>query len=269
MCIIVYKPAGVQLPPRQTLENCFDNNPDGAGFMVKTDTGVKIDKGYFNFTELYEALTEQDLTPYDVGVHCRITTHGATCKKNCHPFVIASKLKTIRKTNTTADSAVMHNGILHAVDVPTGSNLSDTVIFTRDILANIRAIYNGPITTSRRACEIVNSLIGASKLLIMDGDGVKMFGNFIPENGVYYSNDSYKNYSHIWSTQNSLNMFNLFTNNGAFVDDYEPENVLKYNSCCACPYYYDCLERGEYCLSADEAEFVANDYKEQEVNYDF
>lgn len=267
MCIICYKPKGVALPPRQILENCFENNPDGAGFMVKTENGVKINKGYFNFTELYEVLTVQDLTPFDVGIHCRITTHGATCKKNCHPFVIASKLKTIRKTNTIADAAVMHNGVINAVDVPVTSNLSDTVIFTRDVLANIRAIHGGAITESRRACEIVDSLIGASKLLIMDGGGVKMFGNFMSEGGVYYSNDSYKDWNTLYTPQNSLNTFNIFTENDAYLDDYNPSSVLKYKACEACPYYFDCLEQGEYCLNNDEAELVANGYNEKGVLY--
>lgn len=266
MCIICYKPKGAALPPRQILENCFENNPDGAGFMVKTDAGIRIRKGYFNFTELYEALTEQDLTQYDVGVHCRITTHGATCKKNCHPFAIANKLKTIRKTNTTAAAAVMHNGILSAVDVPAGSTLSDTVLFTRDVLSKLRNLNGGGLTDSNNAAKIIDTLRGPSRLLIFDKAGVKMFGNFTKENGIYYSNDSYS-YNLKFNAFEPFNVFNKNDENADYLDDYEPDDALKFTACEACPYYFDCLEHGEYCLSADEAEQAANDYKEQGVLY--
>ena len=42
MCIIVYKPAGKRLPSENILKNCFINNPDGAGIMIKTEKGIQI-----------------------------------------------------------------------------------------------------------------------------------------------------------------------------------------------------------------------------------
>lgn len=33
MCIIVYKPEGATMPSTDTLRRCFEENPDGAGFM--------------------------------------------------------------------------------------------------------------------------------------------------------------------------------------------------------------------------------------------
>lgn len=33
MCIIVCKPEGAAMPSTDTLRRCFEENPDGAGFM--------------------------------------------------------------------------------------------------------------------------------------------------------------------------------------------------------------------------------------------
>ena len=259
MCIICYKPTGAALPSRSTLENCFNNNPDGAGFMVQTEQGVKISKGYFNFNELWEALNVHDLTAFNVGIHCRITTHGATCEDNCHPFAIARRLKSIRKTNTTTPAAVMHNGILTSVEVPRGSQLSDTIIFTRDILARLRAIKGGALTENRNAVKIINSLIGSSRLLIFDEAGVKMFGNFTEHKGCYYSNDSYLSYSY-WDTLTTFNAFNKFDDvddEAVYLDDYTPRGSLLFNACEDCWNKQDCKRWGAYCQTETEAQDVA------------
>ena len=56
MCIIVYKPIGIDLPDKKTLETCFENNPDGAGFMYRKGREIRIRKGYMNFLSFYRAL---------------------------------------------------------------------------------------------------------------------------------------------------------------------------------------------------------------------
>lgn len=35
MCVIVYKPKGVAMPPLETLRACWEHNPDGAGLMFQ------------------------------------------------------------------------------------------------------------------------------------------------------------------------------------------------------------------------------------------
>lgn len=52
MCIIVAKPAGIDLPSRSTLMNCFNHNHDGAGFMYADGKEVTVMKGFFTFEEL-------------------------------------------------------------------------------------------------------------------------------------------------------------------------------------------------------------------------
>ena len=45
MCIIVAKNAGIPMPSTEILRNCFDNNPDGAGFMLAAKNSVYGFKG--------------------------------------------------------------------------------------------------------------------------------------------------------------------------------------------------------------------------------
>ena len=46
MCVICYKPKGIAFPEERILQNCFDNNPDGAGFMWPENGKVHIRKGF-------------------------------------------------------------------------------------------------------------------------------------------------------------------------------------------------------------------------------
>ena len=44
MCIAIGKPIGVDVPNDEILTNCFNNNPDGAGFAFNYNNEVVIKK---------------------------------------------------------------------------------------------------------------------------------------------------------------------------------------------------------------------------------
>ena len=47
MCIIVVKPAMVEMPKMEILKRCFENNNDGAGFAYRLpDSEVHYQKGF-------------------------------------------------------------------------------------------------------------------------------------------------------------------------------------------------------------------------------
>lgn len=84
MCIIVCKPANVSLD-KKLWNNCFDNNDDGAGIMYAKDNKLVVDKGYFDFDNLYEAI--EKLTDMDIVVHFRAASPGMIINaENTHPF---------------------------------------------------------------------------------------------------------------------------------------------------------------------------------------
>lgn len=267
MCIIVYKPAGADLPARETLETCFYNNPDGAGFMIKTPKGIRIEKGFFSFDEFYQTvMKKKNIQKYDVAMHFRITTHGATCAKNCHPFIISKKLKTIRRLRGSYDGAIMHNGILNSVDVPRNSDVSDTAIYTRDVVAPLKTLSGGVITQDNNALAVLRATSQDNRLLLFDRAGVAMTGNWNYDGGCYYSNNSYQyDYSwyYNWNGSSYLNADSSDSTEEAQTDEDEGAMIkavtLPYEACNFCPNAEECKQYGAYCLQEDEAWLIAED----------
>ena len=56
MCIIAYKPKGQALPSKETLQMCWNNNEDGAGYMFANDGRVWISKGFATFDKFYSVI---------------------------------------------------------------------------------------------------------------------------------------------------------------------------------------------------------------------
>lgn len=192
MCIIVYKKAGAPLPAKKTLETCFKNNPDGAGFMYAESGTVFIKKGFWTFKTLWRALckTQKDWQPVPLAVHFRIATHGATSKGMCHPFPVTRDTEQLKATETRAQIALAHNGIL-SLTADSKNALSDSALFARDILTRLctRQTWYKDSATVR----IIDKLRDTSRLAIMSGNGkTALFGKWYTVNGVEYSNESYK-----------------------------------------------------------------------------
>lgn len=193
MCIIVYKPIGKKIPGREILQRCFNNNDDGAGYMFNDNENVIIKKGFTAFDTFYKQLKD-DAKQYDfrnknVILHFRIGTSGGLNKNKTHPFILTNKSKLINKYNggaLTCDVGVVHNGVLN--DYVYGG-LSDTQNFIKDFLYDV---YYSDLKENIKNKIIKNELNG-NKLIILDKKGnVKKYGDFIYDNGVYYSNTSYK-----------------------------------------------------------------------------
>ena len=176
MCILVYKPAGVKLPAKNLVKNCYDNNPDGCGMMWVEDGKVKIDKDLYDFETFYSKLLEHE--DKNLVFHCRIKTHGAISKDNCHPFRI------------TDEFALAHNGILN---VQCYEGMTDSESFGIDYMGHLTKedLYNPKFQ------KILNEIVvaNASKVAVMTTDDkVILFneGGFIQDNGVYFSNNTFR-----------------------------------------------------------------------------
>ena len=194
MCVIAVKPAGVKMPAETTIENCWYNNPDGAGLMYATDGTVQIEKGFMTLKDFKAALKQLersiDTTNTPVIMHFRITTHGATSPGNTHPFPVTEKLPLLQMTKLKTPLAVAHNGI---IDIkPSKKDISDTMEYIITQLAPLyqlkKDFYKQPAGK-----KLVYNFI-KSKMAFLDGSGrIETVGDFITENdGVLYSNASYK-----------------------------------------------------------------------------
>jgi len=191
MCIIVYKPIGIELPTKETLKTCFDNNPDGAGFMYRKGREIRIRKGYMKFESFYRALRNIDgvkggITNTDLLMHFRIATHGTIEPGQTHPFPVSQSYTDLVREKITVKQALAHNGILTAYAPPeeVASVMSDTMWFIAQNAADIQT-------------PLKNGVNG--KFVLMDTKETVVYGQFTLEAGVYYSNESYQtDYRNLW-----------------------------------------------------------------------
>jgi predicted glutamine amidotransferase len=173
MCIIVYKRKGLTMPPMLLLENCFNNNPHGAGFMYRHDGKVYIRKGFMTLDALQAALIETSesgihMKKTDLVIHFRISTTGSTIPQNCHPFPLSNHPRDLKALTFVADRAIAHNGILHeyARFHNKDTDMSDTMYFSK-MLSGVN---------ERFIPTIVERYATGSRFVYMSGSKIHCFG---------------------------------------------------------------------------------------------
>lgn len=181
MCIAICKPQDVIIPTSY-LETCFLNNPDGAGFAYTEDNQLIIKKGFMTFDEFNKAFKQHKNKA--AIIHFRITTHGDTTPENTHPFQVGKNL------------AMIHNGVIRAIDRVDDLSKSDTYHFNTKILSQLykrdtRFIYKPHYK------ELIKHYIGHSKLVFLNNKGhfeIINEDDGVWEEGVWFSNTTYKNH---------------------------------------------------------------------------
>lgn len=192
MCIIAYKPKNKAFPEERILQNCFENNDHGAGFMFTFNNEVHIHKGYETFEKFMEALNKAravtgDKVPYVM--HFRIATQGYD-KTMTHPFPLSSKMANLKRLHYKCSIGVAHNGILD-ITSDGAKTYSDTMKFITDYLSNI--IQSMDFYKNKRTLKLIEYLIDGSRLAILDkNEHCTLMGKgWIEDKGIYYSNSSY------------------------------------------------------------------------------
>jgi len=182
---------------KETLQTCWNNNKDGAGYMFAKNNQVMIKKGFLTFDAFYNSLIEDyeanNLKNNNVVMHFRIGTSGGINKEKTHPFPVTNNVDELNKLKTTCKVGVVHNGILSDY-VYDATQFSDTQNFIRDFIHplirlarfNLNNDYFKTITTK----ELKYNKI----ILLKNDDSVVMLGDFIEDDGYYYSNNTYKEY---------------------------------------------------------------------------
>lgn len=193
MCVIAVKPQGVDMFSERYLENMFANNPDGAGYALwrPGENLVEIRKGLMHEEALLSSIEAKEPRKEDVlVVHCRISTGGFTTGRQTHPFAIEGG--GLKSSRTKTKLAVAHNGIIPWIDPVGGA--SDTVLFSRYVLKP----HGLRIMSDQSLQKHIESMMGSSRLVFLDYRGRFLtLGTWIEDDGVLYSNDSYKRDSRI------------------------------------------------------------------------
>lgn len=179
MCIAIWKPQGYTLSD-ETIQESWNRNSDGAGFMYAENNELIVVKGLMtlhDFKLAYEPHKEKGCV-----LHFRIKTHGATDQENTHPFFVDNRL------------GIVHNGILSNVDTSTDPSKSDTWHFNQQYLGMLRK-NNHNFFTNPIYKAMVEAYIGGSKLIFMDNKGKTQIFNEkmgVWDSECWFSNTSYK-----------------------------------------------------------------------------
>jgi len=182
MCLIMSQPPGDAPFPDEQLENGWQANKDGAGFMFVADGQLQIRKPFYKLKELKAAYASDHAahgaaSPFVI--HFRWATHGDKTGGNTHPHSLAG-----------GDAALVHNGILSEFDWG-GQTYSDTAVFCGTVLVARTAEQ----LVSESFGKILADMIGKwNKFVIMDALGNVSIVN--ADQGVYdgsrwYSNTGY------------------------------------------------------------------------------
>ena len=198
MCVIIAIKKGIELPSKETFENCFDRNRDGAGFAYNLDGKVYISKGYMKFDAFWadftKAMEKRDKKKMGVVVHARISTQGGVVPRLCHPFPMSSSGKELSALSTQCDVAVAHNGIIPSYKFPEckADKVSDTYLFIKKYMAT----YEKGWFKKDKHLNWLKDVTGSKWAFLTKNGDIFMTNNFIEKDGVFYSNDSYRGYTY-------------------------------------------------------------------------
>lgn len=227
MCILIYKPAGIELPNDDILKACWENNPHGFGLTYHHKGLNIVKKGFMTLESHLEILhTLKDLLKdKNVILHYRFATQGSISSGNCHPFPVSCNIKDLKRTQLkTPYEIIAHNGIISEFhNKKTKNDLSDTMIFTK------RMFHLGEHD------ESIQKILSSGKFAILDKSGnVSLYGKFIENEGIYYSNYTYEPWDYNYT----------ITLNDS--EEFEKDTILFP----ICPHEEDCLKSG-FCHYTD------------------
>lgn len=169
MCVIIYKPAGVEIPSKALLDRAQSMNPHGCGFCSPTQSYKGL--SYNQFLKKIKSVNKDE----PLLIHFRLATHGSIKNSNCHPFY-----------DNETGTQFMHNGILYGVRP--SKDFTDSECAFRWI---IQPLINKYGLFSDEVKKEIDSLIGSSKFALMQGYNIKLFGDFIYCNELYFSNQRF------------------------------------------------------------------------------
>lgn len=172
------------MPDKSILKNCWNNNPDGAGYMYRTGKGVIGSKGYMKQKALISALAvkERLFNGSDLVIHFRWATHGLRDHTATHPFPLSTDTKDLTKSSWKGEAGLAHNGIIANYGT---KDLSDTQDFIFSDLGHFNSLADRP--------EVLKYLESkGGRYALMTSRKTYLIGSFLQDDGVYYSNSDYK-----------------------------------------------------------------------------
>ncbi len=177
MCIIVYKPVGVDLPEESILRECWRVNAHGAGYMRTSKGTLYMKKGFMEIEEYLAAVRKIVRKDEPLVLHFRIASHGKVEPANTHPWVISKNL------------AMCHNGIINWL----GDNrdVSDSARF-----AKLMRTFGDKAPYHPDMQLLIQQAIGTyNKIVFLNAEGKVWIANEhvgVWEGGCWFSNSGFR-----------------------------------------------------------------------------
>ena len=262
MCVIVYKPKGIEVPSESILNNCFKINGDGVGFMFADSDSVIIRKGFMTFDGFMDSLkyyqSKYDLKNKNLIIHFRIATSGGTSPQKCHPFPLDGLSGNLNATKIKHNFGVVHNGVLSEYVY---GNLSDTQNYIKDFLTPLFNLNNN--VNNADVSKLISATLGTSKILILNKDDeVLRLGEWCEDGGVYYSNLTYKTSYYTSATKETAPTCWNYTKNYSLYDYDSTDKMSAYESL-----YYDIIDSFKYRLIPQDEDITICDSKDLTRQY--
>lgn len=129
MCLLIYKPAGAEIP-KDYFKNAQDDNPDGFGLAYVKDGRLNVFKGLMKPKKAIAAIERN--SDVDLLIHFRrASPNMKVTGPMCHPFLVTSKTHELENGKPRFFFAIAHNGKL---SYPNTEDKSDTACFVDDII---------------------------------------------------------------------------------------------------------------------------------------
>jgi predicted glutamine amidotransferase len=189
--------------------NCYENNPDGAGFAY-IDNGKKYyKKGFMTLKEAWN-FYQKEINIFPHVSHFRIGTSGDKCKKLTHPFIISNESELLLEYKGEND-LLFHNGII--------SNWKDLLVQN---CISLKTFPEDENISDTRVLAISLSLVKNNKKLldyfngkfVLLSDKIYKYGDFEENKGILFSNKAYSYGKYIPVINNS----NFFEYKNAYSD---------------------------------------------------
>lgn len=161
MCVIIIKPRGVQMPPRELLRQAAKRNHDWCGYVTASGQYYRTLSFARFVTSFYGHVTQDDAAI----IHFRLATHGSVATHNCHPFF-------------RHGIYFAHNGVLPytpARDITDSQFVFDTIL-------------SPYIEANGYDSQFIDGVRGISRFAFMQGGEIRTYGNFVRMGGLLLSN---------------------------------------------------------------------------------
>ena len=182
MCIAILNDG--KMLPKKKLQNCWNNNDDGAGMLYIQDGQLQVEKfpntGGDSFTQFFDRYTTVKTSPsgdLPMLLHFRIATHGMS-DEYLHPFLVTEQL------------GLIHNGVISGFGT---KDKSDTAEFAQ-LVGTIPGVTIDTLDVPFVEDSIFTYLGSSNKVVFMDDTGDyrifnEQLGEWIGNN--WFSNDSH------------------------------------------------------------------------------